>query len=149
MTSPFQPTPRLLTIIASAPEPGTLSVKRPRRRHRASNILLALLAASPGVLAQTSIPPFVEKLIAHYRSAPLRGSPDSVWRYIYKGEPVYYVAPLWCCDIPSVLYDATGRLICRPDGGFTGIGDGKCLDFLKERSHGEVLWSHGTAAKSP
>ena len=106
-------------------------------------MLLTLLAASPGALAQTDIPPFVEQLIAHYKSTPPRGSPDSIRRYIYKGEPVYYVAPLWCCDIPSVLYDAKGKLICRPDGGFTGIGDGRCPGFLKERSHEEVLWSRG------
>jgi hypothetical protein len=118
-------------------------------RHRAPVALFTLLAGSPGAFAQTNIPPFVAKLITHYKSVPPKTSPDSIWRYTYKGESVYYVPPLWCCDIPSLLYDAKGNLLCRPDGGFVGIGDGKCPDFLKERSHGELLWSDGTAKESP
>jgi hypothetical protein len=116
--------------------------------HRAPTVLLTLLAASPAAPAQTNIPPFVAKLIAHYKSVPPETSPGSIWRYIYKGEPVYYVPPR-CCDIRSLLYDAKGNLICEPDGGFTGIGDGKCPDFRKERSNGELLWSDGRAKDWP
>jgi len=118
-------------------------------RHRAPTVLLALLVASPAPLAQTNIPPFVAKPIAHYRSEPPKTSPGSIWRYVYKGEPAYYVPPLWCCDKPSILYDAKGHLLCQPDGGEAGFGDGKCPDLLKERSHGELLWSDGTAKESP
>jgi hypothetical protein len=118
-------------------------------RHRTPTVVLTLLAASAAALAQTNVPPFVAKLIAQYKSTPLKNSPRSVWRYIYKGEPVYYVPPLWCCDISSTLYDAKGNVLCRPDGGFGGIGDGKCPDFIKDRSHGELLWSDGTAKQSP
>ena len=117
-------------------------------RHRAPSVTLALLAVSPGAFADPDMPPFVVELIAHYKSAP-KSSPDSIWRYIYKGQPVYYVPPFWCCDLPSHLYDAKGNLICQPDGGFTGNGDGKCPEFLRERSHGEMLWSNGTRKQSP
>src|SRR5262249_29205853 len=112
-------------------------------RLRAPTLLLTLLAASVAALAQTNIPPFVAELIAHYKSAPPESSPGSIWRYTYKGETVYYVPPLRCCDISSSLYDVKGNLVCRPDGGFAGFGDGKCPDFLKQRSHGEMLWSDG------
>jgi len=118
-------------------------------RHRAPPLILTLLAASPAALAQTNIPPFVAELIAHYQSVPHDNSPGSIWRYIYKGETFYYVPPLWCCDIPSLLYDTKGNLICRPDGGFAGFGDGKCPDFLEQRSQGELLWSDGTARELP
>ncbi len=136
-------------LVGPPARPLNFTVRRHGMRHRAPTVLLALLAASLTAHAQTNIPPFVAKLIAHYKSVPLEGSPRSISRYIYKGEPVYYVPPMWCCDIPSLLYDGKGNLICRPDGGFTGLGDGKCPDFLKERSHREVLWSMGTAKESP
>jgi hypothetical protein len=115
-------------------------------RHRALTILLTLLAAAPAALAQTNIPPAVAKRIAEYKSAT--NSLPAIWRYIYKGEPVYYVPP-GGDDIASVLYDAKGNLVCSPDGGLTGRGDGKCPDFFKERSHGELLWSERTYKGKP
>lgn len=45
----------------------------------------------------------------------------------YNNEVAYYIPPR-CCDIPSELYDANGKLICYPNGGFVG-GDGKCPTF--------------------
>jgi hypothetical protein len=39
-------------------------------RHRAPTDLFTLLAGSPGVFAQTNIPPFVAELITHYKSVP-------------------------------------------------------------------------------
>lgn len=41
------------------------------------------------------------------------------------GRPVYLFTPL-CCDQFNPLYDAEGRFICAPSGGFGGAGDGKC-----------------------
>jgi hypothetical protein len=118
-------------------------------RHRFGSALLTLLMASPCAFAQTDVPPFVATLISHFKAAPPKASPGSIWRYIYRGETVYYVPPLFCCDISSYLYDAKGIVLCRPDGGFVGIGDGKCPDFLKERSQGELLWSDHIAEGSP
>ena len=45
-----------------------------------------------------------------------------------------------CCDIPSVLYDTAGTVVCAPDGGFTGRGDGRCPAFISQRSNEKVLW---------
>ncbi|HET7330240.1 DUF6970 domain-containing protein [Dyella sp.] len=102
-------------------------------------ILLGVATVS-GAYAQTNIPPFVAKLIARYESGPLGSSPGAVWQYRYKGETVYYIPRLACCDIMSQLYDAHGKLICRPDGGVAGGGDGKCPLFFKERKDGRQLW---------
>ena len=63
----------------------------------------------------------------------------SVWRCIYKNQIVYYHPPLGCCDMQSVLYDELGNLICSPDGGFTGQGDGRCRDFFEERKNCEAI----------
>ncbi|MCE4557217.1 DUF6970 domain-containing protein [Roseateles cellulosilyticus] len=44
-------------------------------------------------------------------------------------RPVYLLqAP--CCDQFNRLYDAEGRYICAPTGGFAGSGDGKCPDWV-------------------
>jgi hypothetical protein len=65
--------------------------------------------------------------------------PTKVWKYQYNGETVYYF-PAKCCDISSELYNEKCQLICRPDGGITGGGDGKCADFFTKRTNEEVVW---------
>ena len=50
-------------------------------------------------------------------------------------RPVYLFTPL-CCDQFNRLYDAEGRFICAPSGGFGGAGDGKC-----------PAWAQGLARK--
>jgi hypothetical protein len=41
------------------------------------------------------------------------------------GRPVYLFSTA-CCDMHNPLYDADGRRICVPSGGFSGDGDGQC-----------------------
>lgn len=123
---------------ASSPKPLRASK---RQQMRATTTLLALAIAAPSALGQADLPPFVAGLLAKYRSAKPGNSPDSVWSYQYKGAMVYYVPPMHCCDIPSSLYDINGKLLCRPDGGIAGAGDGKCPDFIRDRKDGKLLWS--------
>ena len=59
--------------------------------------------------------------------------------YEYQGNIVYYVPPQ-CCDQFSQLYDSNGKLICAPDGGFSGRGDGKCPDFSRVRKNKVLIW---------
>ncbi len=66
------------------------------------------------------------ELIARYKSVPPSSSPGAVWQYRYKGQLVYYVLRLACCDVMSQLYTMSGELICQPDGAWQGSGDGKC-----------------------
>jgi len=40
----------------------------------------------------------------------------------------------------SELYEDDCTLICAPDGGITGMGDGKCSDFFTERTAPELIW---------
>lgn len=63
----------------------------------------------------------------------------SVWLYKFKGENVYYI-PSACCDIPSKLYDTKCNLICSPDGGITGNGDGNCTDFNSTKTEEKLIW---------
>lgn len=54
-----------------------------------------------------------------------------------------------CCDLKSDLYDANGNLICHPDGGYAGTGDGKCQEFFAERKDGRQLWDDTRVTPSP
>jgi len=84
-------------------------------------------------------PGWVKNLIATYEKDPVGNPPQSIWQYEYNGQVVYYVPPQ-CCDQFSTLYDANGTVICAPDGGITGQGDGKCSDFFQERRNEKLIW---------
>jgi hypothetical protein len=84
-------------------------------------------------------PGWLTNLIAKFVSQPIGNPPQSIWRYEYKSQTVYYVPPQ-CCDQYSTLYDVNGKVICAPDGGFTGRGDGKCPDFFQERMKEKLIW---------
>ena len=40
-------------------------------------------------------------------------------------------ASIAACDQFNYLYDSDCNIICAPDGGFIGTGDGKCPDFIE------------------
>ncbi|NJD59788.1 MAG: hypothetical protein C3F13_16795 [Anaerolineales bacterium] len=81
----------------------------------------------------------MDKLIKQYQSDPVANPPLSIWLYDYNGQPVYFV-PAHCCDIFSVVYDNNGSVLCAPDGGITGTGDGKCPDFYSVRTNEQLIW---------
>jgi hypothetical protein len=60
-------------------------------------------------------------------------------RCAHKGQVVYYM-PAQCCDIPSYVFDKDCNIICSPDGGITGQGDGRCPDFNDVATAGEIIW---------
>jgi hypothetical protein len=66
--------------------------------------------------------------------------PVSIFSYRYNGKDVYYI-PAKCCDFSSELYDGDCNLICAPDGGFVGNGDGQCSDFFSRRSDERLIWT--------
>ncbi|MBC8051936.1 MAG: hypothetical protein H7Y13_02625 [Sphingobacteriaceae bacterium] len=81
----------------------------------------------------------MSEVIKDIESEHVSNPPRSVWQYTYHGKIVYYI-PAICCDIPSRLLDNECKLICNPDGGFTGAGDGKCTDFLTARTDEKLIW---------
>jgi hypothetical protein len=106
--------------------------------------VLAILGGCAGA-PQNGNPDWVNRLIVGFQSAPVANPPQSVWRYDYKGQTVYYTPPQ-CCDQFSILYDTSGVRMCAPDGGIAGHGDGKCPDFLTERKNGELIWKDSRGA---
>ena len=84
-------------------------------------------------------PDWVEDLIVQYKNEPVGNPPQSIWRYNYKNQIVYYVPPQ-CCDQFSTLYDKEGNIIGAPDGGITGNGDGRVTDFFTSRTEEKLIW---------
>jgi hypothetical protein len=111
-------------------------------------VLIVLgLAACGGQPAgqQPQVPVAVTALIEDLKSQPVANPPAYVASYEYSGQVVYYVPPR-CCDIFGNLYDRQGQVICHPDGGIAGHGDGRCPDFLSQRRHETILWRDSRTA---
>ncbi|WP_299818345.1 hypothetical protein [uncultured Pontibacter sp.] len=106
-----------------------------------------MMACKPG--ASPSIPaaatanaqaaPWLSQLIDEIEQAKPSNPPAKIYRYTYKEQEVYYLTGR-CCDIPGKLYDMEGNILCEPDGGITGRGDGRCTDFFEKRSNETLIW---------
>ena len=84
-------------------------------------------------------PAWLKARIAAVLSERKRNPITRILRYQYEGKDVYYQsAP--CCDQYSQVFDTKGKLICQPDGGITGKGDGQCPDFEKNKSNEKLVW---------
>ena len=84
-------------------------------------------------------PQWLKARIAAVLAERKRNPFTRILRYDYEGRKVYYIsAP--CCDQFSQVFDTKGNLICQPDGGITGKGDGKCAGFDKNKTHEQLVW---------
>lgn len=125
----------ILTACGERQEPPAAQQSRPKLPLNGSNVSSASVMP-----ASEPWPQFVQDLVSNYKQAPPGSNPGSVWRYRYNERVVYFVPRLKCCDIPSELYTAGGELLCEPDGGLSGTGDGTCPDFFKERASEQLIW---------
>jgi len=82
---------------------------------------------------------WLNNLIQQLRQEKAANPPAKIYRYTYNGEVVYFLSGR-CCDVPSKLFDIQGNVICEPDGGITGKGDGRCTDFFEERTDEVLIW---------
>jgi hypothetical protein len=102
-------------------------------------LVFALFLAGCSPATQSTNPKWVDQLILKFEGEPVGNPPQSIWSYEYHGQVVYYV-PAQCCDMFSTLYDANGNVICAPDGGITGRGDGRCQDFISQKTSELLIW---------
>ncbi|MEJ8802605.1 DUF6970 domain-containing protein [Pontibacter sp. H249] len=113
------------------------------------SILLASIAfaCNPGVSPQISdaevanaqSAPWLNQLIQEIQQNKPANPPAKIYRYTYNNQEVFYLTGR-CCDIPSKVYDLHGNILCEPDGGITGKGDGRCTDFFEKRSNETLIW---------
>ena len=76
-------------------------------------------------------PNCIDSKIVELKNAPMTNPPTEVWKW-EDGENIYYYITADCCDQYNYLYDENCNVICAPDGGFTGNGDGNCPEFSSE-----------------
>ena len=88
---------------------------------------------------QREIQNCIKDKIEEIKRQAIWNPPAKIYSYRYKGETVYYI-PQRCCDIMSILYDKNCNIICSPDGGISGKGDGQCPDFFTSRTDEKLLW---------
>ena len=108
-------------------------------------LALLLACGTEPVVEDELLPEWLNELIEQLESEPVANPPLWIARYEYQGQVVYYLPPR-CCDIPSNLYDADGNIICHPDGGFSGGGDGRCPTFFAERKNEVIVWRDSRGA---
>ena len=85
------------------------------------------------------LPDWLNNQIQGFQKDKPANPPVKIYSYLYHFQEVYYITGR-CCDIPSAVYDATGKQLCQPDGGITGRGDGKCADFFESRTDEKLIW---------
>ena len=81
----------------------------------------------------------IQEKVREMQKEQERNPPATVNQYLYNGQVVFYIPPA-AGDQMGQLYGEDCQLICRPDGGITGQGDGKCPDFFDQRTEGKVIW---------
>ena len=72
--------------------------------------------------------PCVQELIDSLASQPVFNPPARVEEWVVDGT-IYIYSTSDCCDQFNYLLDLECELICAPDGGFSGMGDGNCPDL--------------------
>ena len=99
-------------------------------------------SSAPSTRAEVSgLPEWLRIRLADYDAQPGPAAPRAVYELPYRGGVAYYVQA-GCCDQLDPLIDARGVIVCHPTGGFTGRGDGKCLDQLPAVAHRREVWRH-------
>lgn len=84
-------------------------------------------------------PEWLIDLVDQMEGQPPANPPAFIAKYEYQGMDVYYLPPS-CCDVPSALFDEEGTVLCSPDGGLSGHGDGRCPDFFETRQNQRTVW---------
>lgn len=74
------------------------------------------------------VPSCIENKIREIKKEAVRNPPAQVWKWEVDGNIYYYITSD-CCDQYNYLYDEDCNVVCAPDGGLTGNGDGKCPEF--------------------
>ena len=78
-----------------------------------------------------ALPACIENKIAELLSNEVANPPTQVWKWEVDGK-IYFYITADCCDQYNMLYSENCEIVCAPDGGLTGEGDGNCPDFKGE-----------------
>ena len=95
-------------------------------------VLLGMMTLFPGCTDggsnEIDAPPCIIEIIQSIKNDVLRNPPAQVWKW-EAGDDIYYYITSDCCDQYNNLLNESCEIVCAPDGGITGNGDGNCPDF--------------------
>ena len=95
-----------------------------------------------------SIPACLQHLIDIGNKETPPNGPKQIDEYLYK-EKKAYLLMAQCCDQFDMLYDENCKEICSPTGGFSGRGDGRCPEFIREAKLVKTIWKEKEEPKKP
>lgn len=73
-------------------------------------------------------PNCIDHKIESLKKERVRSPPAEVWEWKVDNSIYYYITSN-CCDQYNLLHDNECNIICAPDGGNSGEGDGNCPNF--------------------
>jgi hypothetical protein len=120
----FLPALFIISLLACTKQSNKLSVKSDAR------------------LPEELMPVCILDKIEALKIQPKLNPPAVAYEYTYANQKVYYITS-GCCDQYNLLYDDNCNVLCAPDGGITGRGDGKCSDFLQAATDEKLIWKDG------
>ena len=81
----------------------------------------------------SDLPVCIENKIMEIVSNDVTTPPTQIWKWKDNGNTYFYITSN-CCDQYNYLFTENCEIVCAPDGGITGNGDGNCPDFSSELS---------------
>jgi len=94
-------------------------------------ILLAFVFSCSSVESTNEIPSCIQNKINQLIDEAVKNPPTQIWKWEVDGETYFYITSD-CCDQFNYLYSKNCEIVCAPDGGITGNGDGNCPTFTSE-----------------
>ncbi|CAF3402982.1 unnamed protein product [Rotaria socialis] len=102
-------------------------------------ILSIVLLFAVVSLGQGAIPACIQEKIDSVLAGPVWNPPATITKYSYDDKTTYLFSSN-CCDQFNSLYDESCNHICAPSGGFTGRGDGRCVNFQRDATFLGKVW---------
>ncbi len=104
-------------------------------------ILFFVSCADKKIQGISGMPPCMVSKIEEMQKDAKANQPQSVTQYLYKGNAVFYISS-GCCDQYNPVYSSDCEYLGAPDGGITGKGDGKIIDFFAAATNKKVVWEN-------
>ena len=106
-------------------------MKRYLKRTLVFTFIITLLTGCPTDDVSEEIPTCIENKIATILNNEVTNPPTQIWKWEVDSKTYFYITAD-CCDQFNYLYTTNCEIVCAPDGGFSGNGDGNCPTFTSE-----------------
>ena len=91
-------------------------------------LLVPVLFSCERQVIELDVPLCIKNKIRETERKKLANPPAEVWEWKAEERTYYYISSD-CCDNFNYLYDENCYIVCAPDGGLSGTGDGECPEF--------------------